>query len=367
LTVAPPLRKNGINFVAVGKQPVTIYDIALLAKVSQSTVSRVLNGSARVAAAKRAAVLEAIEALKYKPNVVARGLAKGRSQAVGVLTLDNVSPFYGQILTGIERGLRGTGYHPLVLSVAGSEDTSSALDLLMASRIETLVVIGEPIRDHRLVRIGQEIPVVAVGPSVPGLEDRCLHADNREGAAAAARYLLSLGHTRIAHIAGPPGHRHATDRREGYGQALAEAGRAADPDLVVEGAFDERSGLVAAERLLAQGARFTALFCANDPMAYGAMLALHRRGLRVPQDVSIVGFDDQPHAAYTTPPLTTVRQPTIEMGAAAIKILLASLRGEPWTLPVFKTELVVRESAAPPDAGPGGAAGRRRGPAAPRP
>ncbi len=199
----------------MGKQAVTIYDIAYQAKVSQSTVSRVLNGGEHVRPEKRAAVLDAIEKLRYEPNVVARGLARGRSHVFGVLTLDKVSPFFGQILTGIERALAQSGYHALVASVSGNDGAERALDVLLSSRIETLIIVGEAIRDDRLVRVSREIPVVAVGPSVRGLEDRCLHADNREGAAAATRHLLSLGHDRIAHLAGPAGHPHATDRRDG--------------------------------------------------------------------------------------------------------------------------------------------------------
>jgi len=168
----------------------------------------------------------------------------------------------------------------------------------------------------------------------------------RIGAAAATRHLLSLGHERIAHLAGPAGHQHATDRRDGYTRALVEAGRKVDPDLIVEGTFDERSGLEGTQALLARGTKLTAIFAANDPMACGALLALYRRGIRVPQDVSLVGFDDQPYSAYATPPLTTVRQPTLEMGAAAVKMLMAALAAESWRPPVFRTELVVRDSTA---------------------
>jgi LacI family transcriptional regulator len=341
------LPQTRITFLAMAKQAVTIYDIAHLAKVSQSTVSRVLNGSARVAPERRAAVLAAVQQLRYKPNVVARGLARGRSSTFGVLTLDQASPFYGQIVTGIERGLRGTGYHALIASVSGSQDAGQALDLLLASRVDTLIIVGEPVRDDRLVRIAHEIPVAAVGPSMRGIEDRCLHADNQAGAHAATWHLLSSGHTRIAYIGGRTGHRHTIDRLEGYRRALAEAGRTVDPSLLLDGAFDEDSGLRATEKLLASGTKFSAIFAANDPMAYGALLALHRRGLRVPQDVSVVGFDDQPHSAHTTPPLTTVRQPLLDMGAAAARLLIGALAGEPWRVPTFKTELVVRESTAP--------------------
>lgn len=331
----------------MGKQPVTIYDIAFAAKVSQSTVSRVLSGGARVSPVKAAAVRAAVEALGYKPNVAAKGLAKGRSMTIGVLTVERSNPFFGQVLQGIERGLRGTEWNPVVATVAGQDGARRALDRLLALRIDALLVVGEAIRDDRIARLPREMPVVAVGPSA-GLDDRCLHADNLGGATMAVRHLVQLGHRRIAHVTGPVGHRHAVDRQEGYARALAEAGIAIDPALIVNARFDERSGLEATQELLDRGHDFTALFAGNDQMAYGARLALHRRGLRVPEDVSLVGFDDQPLSSFTIPPLTTVRQPIDEMGAAAVSGLIAMLGGNDWPVPTLPTELVIRDSTAPP-------------------
>jgi LacI family transcriptional regulator len=182
------------------------------------------------------------------------------------------------------------------------------------------------------------------------LTERSIHADNETGAYAAVKYLIDLGHRRIAHVTGPSAHLHVIARRQGYTRALSDAGIALDPALVVEARWDEESGKQAVEAL-SQRAEFSAIFAGNDQIAYGAQLALFERGLRVPEDVSLVGFDDQPHSAYTTPPLTTVRQPVEEMGSAAARALVAVLAGEPWSVPKFSTELVVRASAAPPAAG----------------
>ena len=326
---------------------VTIHDIARAAGVSPSTVSRVLNGTTPVAPEKRLAVLAAVDNLKYRPNMVAQGLARGRSTVVGVLTQDIASPFYGEILKGIEQRLRGSAYHALVVS--GNWDIKQeieALDLLIARRVDALIVLGGQLPDEQLRRLAEQLPLVMVGRSVEGLEERCLRVDDFQGAYRATRYLTELGHTRIAHITGLLSHHDSIDRRDGYRRVLADAGIEVDADLIVEGNFTEQSGLIGVEVLLTRGVLFTAILAANDQMAYGARLALFRRGIRVPEDISLVGFDDQPASAYATPPLTTMRQPTIEMGTCAAQAVLRLMAGEPLLPATFDTHLIVRESAA---------------------
>lgn len=333
-----------------GTPTVTIRDIAERAGVSPSTVSRVLNDTTPVAPEKRAAVLAAVKALGFRPNVLAQELARGRSRAIGVLPQGISSPFYGQLIKGIEHGLRGSDYYPLFATGEQPGEAAQALELLLAHRVDGLIVVGGHIPDADLVGLADRIPILAIGRKIEGLEHRCLHVENRDGAFKATRHLLDLGHTRILHITGFAWHRDSIDRREGYERALREAGLRPDPALVLQGNFEEPSGLIATETLLAAGTPFTAIFASNDQMACGAGLALFRRGLRVPRDVSIVGFDDQPIATYTWPPLTTVRQPAFEMGHAAARALVGQLRGEGLELPTFTTDLVVRESTAPPRA-----------------
>jgi LacI family transcriptional regulator len=326
---------------------ITIHDIAAKAGVSASTVSRVLNGTTPVADDKRTAVLAAIERLNYRPNAVAQGLVRGKSSTIGVLTQDLASPFYGEIHRAVEQGLAGSGYHPLFASGQWQVDHErAALDVLIKRRVDGIIVLGGLIPDEHLHNIARQLPLVAVGRAVAGIEDRCLRIDNIEGAYKATRYLIEIGHTRIAHITGPLRHLDALNRQEGYRQALTDAGLVYDPQLVVEGTFDEQSGLLAIEMLLARAAMFTAIFAANDQMAQGARLALFRRGIRVPDDVSLIGFDDQPSSAFTTPPLTTMRQPTAEMGAAAAAAVLQLLQGHQHSLPTLSVELVIRESTA---------------------
>lgn len=327
----------------------TLEDIARKAGVSPSTVSRVLNGSKRVADDKRALVLAAIEQYGYRPNLVARGLVRGRSMTVGVVMQDISSPFFTRMVSGIEQGLDHGEYQPMLVSThwrsENQESEAQSLQLLIERRIDGVIVLASSIPDDELRAVAARLPLIVVARSVPGLEAQCVSFDNQMGGYRATRYLIGLGHTRIAHLTGTPGHPDALSRREGYCHALAERGLTVDERLIVEGRFTEESGLTAVERLLADGQGFSAIFAANDQMAYGAMLGLYNHGYRIPADVSLVGFDDQFLSAYTLPPLTSVRQPSVEMGQAAAEGLLRLLRSEAPMLPHFQADLVIRKSA----------------------
>jgi LacI family transcriptional regulator len=336
----------------------TIQDIARQAGVSVSTVSRVLNKTVPVARAKRVAVLGAVEALGYHPNVVAQELARGHTLAVGVLPQGISNPFYSRVLKGVEQGLRGTPYYPLFASGEEPEEEAQAFDRLLNHRIEALIVIGGHLPDEKLVQVAARLPILAIARLVRGLEARCVRVGNEAGAYKAVRHLLELGHRHIAHLTGLFWHSDAVARRSGYERALADAGIVRDPRLVVEGDFEEKSGFAATESLLSSGRRFTAIFAANDQMAMGAALALFQHGIRVPEDVSLVGFDDQPSAAFASPPLSTIRQPAVEMGRAAAEALVEELRGNLFVQPTFDTYLVVRSTTAAPAREPERRAGR---------
>ncbi len=327
---------------------ITIKDIARQAGVSPSTVSRVLNSTKPVAGDKRALVLAAVERLQYRPNAVARGLARGRSMTVGVLVQDINSPFFAQIVSGIEQGLDREGYRPMLTTTHWRTDNQEevrSLQLLLERRADGVIVVGSHIPDEILRAVARQVPMVAVTRRVEGLEGQCLYVDNHGGAYRATRYLIGLGHTRIAHIRGTPGHPDAADRHAGYCQALAEAGMPINERLIVDAQFTERSGLAAVEELIARGERFTAIFAANDQSAYGVMLGLFNHGYRIPSDVSVVGFDDQFLSAYTLPPLTTVHHPSHEMGKAAATGLLHLIDNQEPLLPRFPAELTIRKSA----------------------
>lgn len=331
------------------KKTNTLEDIARMAGVSPSTVSRVLNGSKRVAEDKRALVLAAVERHQYRPNLVARGLVRGRSLTIGVVIQDISSPFFARMVSGIEQGLDHSAYRPMFASTRwrteNREDEARSLQLLLERRVDGVIVLASSIPDDELRAVAAQVPLIVVARNVPGLETQCLSVDNQGGAYRATRYLLGLGHRRIAHLSGTPGHPDASDRLAGYARALSEAGLSFDEQLVVESRFTEESGLLAVEQLLMRGTHFTALFAANDQIAYGAMLGLFNHGYHIPTDVSLVGFDDQFLSAYTLPPLTTVRQPSLEMGQAAALSMLRLLNHEAPALPHFPADLIIRKSA----------------------
>lgn len=338
---------NAQGILVVQTHNVTIQDIAAKAKVSISTVSRVLNGNTPVAAAKKTAVLAAVDELNYQPNIFAQGLARGQSMTIGVLTQNVSGPVYDAMLRGVLQGLQGSDYSPLFAD--GRWDTAQeqqALRVLLSRRIDGLIVLGGSSPAALLAEIHQETPLVIVGRSVAELADQCLAIDDFEGSYGVTRHLIDMGHRRIAHITGLLAHDDAQARYAGYQQALTDAGIAPQAELVIQGDFLEQSGMMAVEMLLSRNHTFSAIFAANDQMAYGARLALFRRGLRVPDDLSLVGFDDQHGSAYMIPPLTTVRIPASAMGEAAAKALLDHLAGHPLQLPTFSTQLIPRESVA---------------------
>jgi LacI family transcriptional regulator len=330
-------------------KPITIEDIARQARVSASTVSRVINGSKPVADDKRALVLAAVEQHRYRPNAMARGLVRGRSMMIGVLVQDIVSPFFAQMVLGIEQGLHRAAYRPMIATTHWAseyqEEEERSLQILLDRRVDGVIVLAGRIPSDQLRAVAAQVPMVIVARRVGGLESQCIYIDNQAGAYRATRYLIGLGHTRIAHIAGPADHPDAADRLAGYQGALADAGLAIDQRLIVQGQFTEATGLTGIEELLARGERFSAIFAANDQTAYGAMLGLFNHGYRIPTDMSVVGFDDQYLSAYTLPPLTTVRQPVIKMGQAAAAAVLRLLDDEEPMLPDFPTDLVIRTSA----------------------
>lgn len=324
---------------------ITISHVARKAGVSESTVSRVLNGTARVAATKRRAVEIAIQQTGFQPNAFARGLATGRSNAVGVVTQAIDSPFYGEGMRGIERTLQASGYTPIFMSGHwNSDDEERCIRELIQRRVDGLILFAGRLSADRIAAFAQQLPIVVTGRTldVPGVFS--LAVDDEHGARLATEHLISLGHRRIAFIAGPHDHPDAQARLSGYRLALESAGIAVHPALVTPGDFREEGGRIAGERLLAMGEPFTAVVCANDQTAFGLQLALHHGGLRVPDDVSVVGFDDLSTAAYFLPPLTTVRQPVDQMGDLSAQALLMMIDKRDPAVRAPSVSLVVRES-----------------------
>lgn len=324
---------------------ITIQDIAETANVSKSTVSRVLNDSTPVHEDKKKAVLAAMKKLKFQPNIFAQGLAGGQSMAVGVITQDLGSPFYDHVAQGIITGLHDTRYSPIIADGQWNQSTEAKMiDALLARQVDGLIIVGGVMEKSSLEDIRSRLPLILVGRRIDGWENHCIAIDNVKSAYMATKHLIDSGHRRIVHIKGIATHRDAIERFEGYKRALKDNDVEFDPNLVVGGNFRGQSGLEAVESLSKSKQEFTAIFAANDEMAFGARLGLYRLGIKVPQDVSVVGFDDQPNSALVTPPLTTIRQPATEMGIEAAKALIAIISDNAYEIPNMETELVQRES-----------------------
>ncbi len=326
---------------------VTLEMVAAAAGVSPSTVSRILNGTAVVSDDKRTAVDEAIARLKFVPNPVARGLAGGRTLSIGVVTQAIDSPFYGGALRGIEDQLDSAGYSALFVSGHwNARQEARCIDTLRARRVDGVIVLTGRLSDAALSDVAESMPVVVTGRRFMAPRLYALDFDNFEGARLATHHLLLLGHRRIAFISGDARHPDSRARQRGYRAALEAAGQAYDSALVMPGNYTEDSGRMAVERLIDSRERFSAIFAANDQMAYGARLALHHRKLRVPEDVSLVGFDDLASSVYTIPALTTVHHPIYELGQLAATAMLQLLAGETPQLSTPAPRLIARESTA---------------------
>lgn len=331
----------------------TIHDVAARASVSHQTVSRVINESTAVSTSTRKRVLAAIEELSYVPSSIARGVRLNRTHSLGVVT-DNISDYaFGHIIAGAEAEARRRGYFLVIGSVDPGADESRYLRLMLERRVEGFILVrpGVPFLGDHLELVKQaSVPFVLVGTSVvPGVD--VVESDNHQGGYQATRHLLELGHRQIATILGPTGWPPAIERFAGCQDALRDFGLDCD-DLLEERAEDWgiEAGEAAASRLLARGSNFTALFAHSDLIALGAIARLRAAGLHVPDQVSVVGFDDLPVASVVDPPLTTVHQATEEKGAFAAGLLVAHVTGASalqGRVHILPCDLVVRRSTRP--------------------
>lgn len=329
----------------MNRKTTTITDIAKRANVSKSTVSRVINDSTPVNSVKREAVLEAMKELNFEPNVFARGLASGQSMTIGVMTQNIGSPFYDAISQGILSSLSKTSYSPIFADGRWRSETGiAAAETLLGRMVDGLIIVGSRLTQDQLDRLKNRGPILIVGRQVEGWDNRCLFLDNEQAGYDATKHLIDLGHKQIAHIAGLENHQDAIRRKAGYIRALKEANIEVDQELIHGGEFDGNSGVVAIENLLSKGKKFSAVFAANDMTAFGARLALYRRDIRVPEDISIIGFDDQAESEFFSPPLTTVKQPANEMGEAAADAMIKIITNKEHKLPVVESKVVIRES-----------------------
>jgi LacI family transcriptional regulator len=337
---------------------VTVQDVARAAGVSAMTVSRVVNGGSNVRETTRQAVLEAISKLNYSPNSAARSLAAGEATQIGLLYSNPSAAYLSQFLIGALAAARRAGCHLVLEACEGerADEQAEATRQFAATSVEG-VILPPPLSEAAPVRAELEtagIPWVSVAMGLPPERSLNVRIDDAAAAAAMTRHLLDLGHRNIGFIRGNPNQTSSAERHRGFVEAIEAAGLDVKAMPVEQGYFTFRSGIVAAERLLDREKMPTAIFASNDDMAAAAVGVAHRRGLHVPQDISIVGFDDTSLATTMWPELTTVRQPIAAMAESALTLLLARLRAhragtsDKLEEQVLDHELILRESSGPP-------------------
>jgi LacI family transcriptional regulator len=327
----------------------TIYQVSELAGVSLATVSRVMNNNARVSDATRAKVLAAMEELGYRPNSIAQSLASSRSNSIGILVSELHGPFYGEMLSGIENECRRAAKH-VIIAAGHSEEASEkdGIEFLISRNCDALILHVEAVSDDYLIKLASgNLPIVLINRFIPQLADNCICLNNELGGYLATKNLLQQGHTQLAYISGPMWKSDAKDRFAGHLRAMAEFGLSFNRQLFAEGDFQDSSGSACMQQLLAKKLPFTALICGNDEMAAGAMEVAREHGLQVPQQLSIVGFDNLILARYIHPKLTTIDYPIGEMGRMAARWVLKHIyQQQALTLKnVFEPVLISRESA----------------------
>lgn len=333
------------------KSRVNSNDVARHAGVSQATVSRVLNRRENVLVETRQRVLDTICALGYRPNAIARSLVTQRTRSIGLVVSDILNPFYPELINALENVASAKQYDLILcLTNHGPDKERQLIDNLLRRKVDGIIFATAPLWSEAIkapVEFG--IPVVLTNRRLESYDTDYVVSDNASGAYKMTQHLLSLGHRHIAFVQGRVDASTNIERLKGYSQALKETGVSIDPDLVTTGNFTQAGGYRAAHELLRKRLPPTAIFCANDTMAFGVMEALGDAGFRVPKDISVAGFDDVLSASWRSIALTTVRQPIARMAKEAIMILLSRFEednsGER-IHKVLQTEVVVRKTTA---------------------
>ncbi|WP_152394794.1 LacI family DNA-binding transcriptional regulator [Paenibacillus guangzhouensis] len=322
---------------------VSIFDVAKKSGLSVVTVSRVLNNSPSVREKNRQRVLDAVKELDYVPNAAARTLARGKTRIVGLIATTLHDSFLDEIMHEITSELETHGYF-LVLSVSKDKDDKNPY-LIQEERVDGLIILS-PIHelDYVTELKKRKLPFVLVDNQLNTPSVSSVIVDNDQGGYDATKYLIELGHTRIAHISGPRVFRSSIDREKGFLRALSEAGLA--PFIVEEAEFSISDGYDIVRRWIQEDRLPTAIFAGDDNLAFGAINALSEAGIRVPDQVSIVGFDDQYLAESLRPHLTTVRQPATQIARTAVELIMKQIQGtsKRSTIVKLQPELIIRDS-----------------------
>lgn len=325
-------------------------DVAEQAGVSVTTVSHVINNSRPVNPETRTRVENAMQVLGYQPNVLARSLRRGITNTIGVILPDNANPYFAEVVRGIEDTSFSRGYSVILCNSDNDLDKERLYtNVLIEKQVDGIIFVAAGLSAENIQNLQKRgVPSVLVDRQVPGVQLDSVFANNQQGGYLATRHLIDLQHTLIACIAGPQGVRSSSERIAGYRKALETAGLRFDPDWVLEGDFQYQSGYAAAKYLSEQESRPTAIFSCNDLMAIGAYRYAHEHHIHIPQEFSIIGFDDIRLAEYTNPPLTTIRQSKDLMGSRAAELLLERIANQDLETrqEIIDIQLVVRDSTA---------------------
>jgi LacI family transcriptional regulator len=336
----------------VEKSRVTLHDVADLAGVSHQTVSRVINNSTRVRPETKERVEAAILELDYRPNVIARSMAKGKTRTLGCIAPNLTDPVFAKIIEGAQTEARRQGYFILIGSASNETHVRPLLDELLNRRVDGMIILNARDDDRYkmlLPLISNGSPVVYIKNSPDKEAVSSVRCDDVLGGYLATKHLLDLGHEQIAVILGPTNEQCTPERLEGYQKALTEAGIEYQEKLITQGDWSALSGSNAVKELISSSAHFSAIFSMNDRMAAGAIRTLREAGNLIPQDYSVIGYDNVPLAELIDPPLTTIHQPLDQYGEQAVKILIQTIR-DPYSERIdlcISPELIQRKSSAP--------------------
>ena len=326
----------------------TILEVAESARVSYATVSHVINNTRLVSQETRERVLEAMAALNYRPNALARSLRQGKSNTIGLVLPDSANPFFAEISRSIEDEAFKKGYSVFLCNT--ELDTQRELlyvDVLSKNQVDGIIFVATGDQADSLdFLLRQSMPVVMIDRDVPNVEVDAVLTDNQLGGFLATRHLIELGHKHIACIAGPSNITPSAERIIGYRKALEQAGLSYDENLVLRGDYHAQSGMEITHSILLMTPRPTAIFALNDLMALGALRAAAEAGYSVPRDLAVVGYDNLELTRFTNPPLTTISQPKKEVGAQAVNLLVdrISQKSRPPSRLVLAPELIIRRS-----------------------
>lgn len=346
-------------------KPVTVYDIAREANVSVATVSRVINNTAPVKKSTRDRVLELITKHQFQPNALARSLFKKETGMIGVILPDITNPFFPEVLAGLDQEARSKGYTFFLCDTVSTNGDSEAqyvresqyLSILMEKQVDGIVMIGgrinltKPSKElvSEVVEASKRVPLLLINGNLPGEGMTRVYADELEGAELATQHLIDLGHRHIAFAGGYKHMSNTTQRIRGFVKTMEKNGLRIRKEWILNGGFSVESGKRFMNQLLELPERPTAIFCANDLVAIGVMKTAHRAGIRVPEELSLIGFDDIPYASNSIPELTTISLKCYDVGRNAAELLHQMItKNKVSKNTKLRPDLIVRESTAPP-------------------